>query len=61
MQIVIHTTHGTFLVQPEREADLITWLEQNAIKAGQRPLREQAGDQYTGQQLLTEQDYGKEF
>jgi hypothetical protein len=61
MQIVIHTSYGTWLVQPEKEADLIAWLEQNAVKAGQRPLREQTGDSnYTGRQLLSE-DFGKEF
>lgn len=62
MQIVIHTINGTYLVPPEKEPGLIAWLEQHAIKAGQRTVSEQnqqTGD-YTGRQLLSE-DFGKEF
>lgn len=62
MQIVIHTINGTYLVPPEKEASLISWLEQHAIKAGQRPVTEQNQQTgiYTGRQLLSE-DIGKEF
>jgi len=62
MQIVIHTINGTYLVPPEKESGLIMWLEQNAIKAGQRQVSEQSNpnDQYTGRQLLSE-ELGKEF
>jgi len=62
MQIVIHTINGTYLVPPEKETGLIMWLEQNAIKAGQRPVSEQTQqtNQYTGRQLLSE-DIGREF
>jgi len=59
MQIVIHTRVGTFLVQPEKETDLIVWLQENAVKAGQ--VREQITDpEYTGRQLINE-TYKGEF
>jgi len=59
MQIVIHTRVGTFLVQPEKESDLIAWLQENAVKAGQ--VREQINDtEYTGRQLINE-TYKGEF
>lgn len=62
MQIIIHTINGTYLVPPEKEAGLIAWLDQHAIKAGQRTVSEQSqqANPYTGKQLLSE-DLGKEF
>jgi len=57
MQIVINTIQGTFIVPTEKQAELIHWLQNNAIKAGQEPVREQfqQGNQnYTGRQLVTE-------
>ena len=57
MQIVINTIQGTFIVPSEKQAELIMWLQRNAIKAGQEPVREQAnqGNQvYTGRQLINE-------
>lgn len=55
MQIVIHTQSGTFLVQPDKEAALVDWLQQNAVKAGQNPVREQTIDpNYIGRQLINE-------
>jgi hypothetical protein len=61
MQIVIHTINGTYLVPPEKETSLIMWLEQNAIKAGQRQVSEQnqQNNQYTGRQLLSEEFRGE--
>lgn len=61
MQIVIHTIEGTFLVPTEKQAELIHWLNMNAIKAGGNQVREQTINQNSvGRQLLSE-DLGKEF
>jgi hypothetical protein len=63
MQIVIQTIEGTFLVPTEKQAELIRWLESNAVKAGAtRQVKEQqtGTNFYAGQQLLSE-DKGKEF
>ncbi len=63
MQIVIHTIQGTFIVPTEKQADLLSWLQENAIKAGQEPVREELYNKpqtYTGRQLINE-DAGKEF
>lgn len=57
MQIVINTIQGTFIVPTEKQAELIHWLQNNAIKAGQEPVREQIqhGNQiFTGRHLVTE-------
>lgn len=64
MQIVIHTIQGTFLVPTDKQAELIHWLQNNAIKAGQQQVREevaQNGQTYTGRQLINEQQYQGEF
>ena len=56
MQIIIHTIQGTFLVPSEKQAELIHWLQNNAIKTGQHAVREdvaQSGN-YTGRQLINE-------
>lgn len=61
MQIVIHTIQGTFIVPTEKQAELVHWLENNAIKAGAQNVRENTGNQsYSGRQLIQE-DIGKEF
>jgi hypothetical protein len=60
MQIVINTIQGTFIVPSEKQSELIYWLQNNAIKAGQEPVREQVqqnGNTYTGRQLISEQNY----
>lgn len=40
MQIVIHTIAGTFLVPEHKQADLVFWLEQNAVRANTNPVSE---------------------
>jgi hypothetical protein len=57
MQIVINTIQGTFIVPAEKQAELIYWLQNNAIKTGQEPVREQvnqAGQVYVGRHLISE-------
>lgn len=56
MQIVINTIQGTFIVPAEKQAELIHWLQNNAIKAGADPVREQynPNGNFTGRQLVTE-------
>lgn len=55
MQIVINTIQGTFIVPSDKQAELIYWLQNNAIKAGQEPVREQINTgQYAGRQLINE-------
>lgn len=61
MQIVIQTIQGTFIVPTDKQAELIMWLEANAIKAGAQNVRENTNSQnYSGRQLISE-DIGKEF
>lgn len=48
---------GTFIVPSEKQAELIYWLQNNAIKAGQEPVREQVNQghsNYVGRQLIGE-------
>jgi len=53
MSIVIHTQNGTYIVPSEKEAALIAWLQENAVRAGQ--VREQISDpNYVGTQLINE-------
>lgn len=53
MSIIIHTQNGTYIVPSEKEAALISWLQQNAVLAGQ--VREQVLDpNYNGIQLINE-------
>ena len=64
MQIVINTIQGTFLVPTDKQAELIHWLQTNAIKAGQQQVREevsQNGQTYTGRQLINEHQFRGEF
>lgn len=63
MQITIQTRAGLFIVPDSKEAELIMWLQQNAIKAGQQTVYEQGttvSANYTGRQLLGE-EFGREF
>jgi hypothetical protein len=63
MQITIQTRVGLFIVPETKESELIMWLQQNAVKAGQQTVYEQGqtiSQSYTGRQLLSE-DIGKEF
>ena len=63
MQITIQTRVGLFIVPETKESELIMWLQQNAIKAGQQAVYEQGqtiSQSYTGRQLLSE-DLGREF
>ena len=57
MQIIINTIAGTFVVPPEKESQLILWLQSNAIKVGQQPVTETQNSGYTGRQLLSENNY----
>ena len=59
MQITIQTRAGLFIVPDSKEAELIMWLQQNAIKSGQQTVYEQgtaASSGYTGRQLLGEEN-----
>lgn len=64
MQITIQTRMGLFIVPESKEMDLVYWLQNNAVKAGQQTVYEQgqtiSQNGYTGRQLLSE-DLGKEF
>ena len=62
MQITINTIAGTFLVPSEKEAALIAWLQNNAVKVGQQPVQEQGDSQnYAGRQLISEGLFKGEF
>lgn len=52
MQIVINTIEGTFVVPAERQAELIFWLNKNAVKVGQQTVKEQTGSPFPGTQLI---------
>ena len=56
MEITVNTIYGTFIVPREKADQLISWLQQNAIKAGQEPIKETTnnGQQFTGRQLINE-------
>jgi hypothetical protein len=63
MQITIQTRAGLFIVPESKEMELVHWLQQNSIKAGQETVYEQGqtiSQNYTGRQLLSE-EFGKEF
>ena len=66
MQITIQTRAGLFIVPDSRESELIMWLQNNAIKAGQQTVYENGqtiSQSYTGRQLLSESNkqYQGEF
>lgn len=55
MEIIINTIQGTFVVPREKEAALITWLEQNAAKVQFNTcVKEEQNDSYIGRQLLVD-------
>lgn len=58
MQITIQTRAGLFIVPDSKETELIIWLTNNAIKAGQQTVYEQgqtvSQTPYTGRQLINE-------
>lgn len=56
MEITVNTIYGTFIVPKEKTDQLLTWLMQNAVKAGQQPIRETSNDNqgFTGRQLINE-------
>lgn len=57
MQTVIHTIQGTFIVPPDKQAELIYWLQKHAIKSENAPVREQVtqGGNFTNRQLISEE------
>jgi hypothetical protein len=57
MQTVIQTIQGTFIVPAEKTAALIHWLQQNAVRADQPPVKEDHNTQpghFTNRQLINE-------
>ncbi len=60
MSVTINTMHGTFIVPPEKESQLIAWLQSNAVKVGaQQNIMEVRGNDprsnpYSGTQLINE-------
>lgn len=61
MQITITTQRGVFLVPREKEMELISWLEINAVKAGQQAVYENTSQGQANpniRQLITERDGG---
>lgn len=54
MEIIVNTINGTYIVPRERADELMTWLQQNAIKQGQQPIGEIKEGSYTGRQLINE-------
>lgn len=58
MEITVNTIYGTYIVPREKTDQLLVWLQQNAVKAGQQPIREtiQTNDpqNFTGRQLIHE-------
>ena len=65
MQITIQTRAGLFIVPDSMEMELVNWLQQNAIKAGQQAVYEQgqtvSQNPYTGRQLINEGVFKGEF
>jgi hypothetical protein len=61
--MTINTTNGAYVVSYEKEAALIQWLEQNAVKVGQHPsmVREQTACGTSQAVYLITEDIGKEF
>jgi len=54
MEIIITTINGTFIVPKSKEAELLAWLQYNAVLRGQQKLGEIQGSSYSGQQLINE-------
>jgi hypothetical protein len=59
MQTVIHTIQGTFIVPSEKQAALIHWLQENAVRSESVPVREQVTQpgNFTNRQLINEGGY----
>lgn len=55
MQIIINTIQGTFVVPAEKQADLIFWLQKNAIKLASVKEEQIQGGNFSGQVLINEQ------
>jgi hypothetical protein len=53
METTIQTINGTYIVPKQKEAELLQWLQNNAIRQGQQNLGELKGN-YNGQQLIGE-------
>jgi hypothetical protein len=57
LNVTIHTIAGTFVVPADKQADLILWLQHNAIKIGAEAVKEQSQNSnrnYPGRQLINE-------
>ena len=61
MSISINTSHGTFIVPSEKEAALIMWLQNHAVKIGQQMVREQGQDQSGEGRFLINETFKGEF
>ena len=65
MDIIINTIQGTFVVPQHKQQELIQWLINNAVKAGQQAVYEQgqtvSQNPYTGRQLINEGVFKGEF
>jgi hypothetical protein len=59
MSILIQTSSGTFVVPTEKEAALVSWLQQNAALAGHTVVKEQTSNPAIRQ--LINEDKGREF
>ena len=53
MSITIHTYKGTYIVPENKQEQLITWLEQNAVSV-QQNVTEVQGYKYTPRVLINE-------
>lgn len=60
MEIIVNTIYGTYIVPREKTDLLLSWLQQNAVKAGQQPIRETVqptdnnNQNFIGRQLINE-------
>jgi hypothetical protein len=54
METIVNTINGAYIVPADKQDQLIKWLEQNAIRPGQAPIREIKEGQYTSRQLINE-------
>jgi hypothetical protein len=59
MQTIIHTIQGTFIVPSDKQAALIHWLQENAVRSESVPVREQVTQSggFTYRQLINEGGY----
>lgn len=58
MEIIINTINGTYIVPRDRADELMTWLQQNAIKQSPKAIGEvkigEYSEEYLGRQLINE-------